>query len=185
MQQRMAMAAGAASLGDDVEQLAEAARSDRDAFARLYLDHRAPVYRYLRARCGPEDAADLTAETFERALRAVGRYRSGQAGFRAWLFRIARNAAIDHHRRASRTRPTEATRHEPSAESVFVAREDVAELSRALECLTGDQREAIALRYGAGLTAREIGLVLDRSEAAAQKLVSRGLTALKEVYGVR
>ena len=93
-----AMAVAAASVGVDVERLAAAARSDREAFARLYVEHRDPVYRYLRARCGPDDAADLTAETFERALRAVGRYRFGEGGFRPWLFRIARNAAIDHHR---------------------------------------------------------------------------------------
>ncbi len=177
------MAGSAASATADDEGMAAAAGTDREAFARLYLEHRTPVYRYLRARCGPEDAADLTAETFERALRAIGRYRSREAGFRARLFRIARNAAIDHHRRSSRTTPTEAERHEPSAESVIVAREDSMQLFRAIEGLSADQREAIALRYGAGLSAREIGAVLDRSEAAAQKLVSRGLAALKEAYG--
>ena len=182
--QPLAMAGGAASLAADEERLAIAARTDRDAFARLYLAHRSPVYRYLRARCGPDDAADLTAETFERALRAIGRYRPGRAGFRAWLFRIARNAAIDHHRRASRAAPPDSERQEPSAESVVVAQEAADELMRMLSRLSGDQREAIAMRYGAGLTAREIGEVLDRSEAAAQKLVSRGLAALKEAYGV-
>ena len=181
----VAVALGAGSVAANVERLAVSARSDRDAFALLYAEHREPVFRYLRARCGPDDAADLTAETFERALRAIGRYRTGRGGFRAWLFRIARNAAIDHHRRASRTLPDPDRRYEPSAESLIVAHEALAELVQALDGLPADQREAIALRYGAGLTAREIGEVLDRSEAAAQKLVSRGLVALKEAYGVR
>jgi len=51
--------------------------------------------------------------------------------------------------------------------------------------LPPDQRDAIVLRFAAGLTAREIGDVLGKSEAASQKLVSRWLTALKEAYGVR
>jgi DNA-directed RNA polymerase specialized sigma24 family protein len=51
--------------------------------------------------------------------------------------------------------------------------------------LPADQRDAIVLRFATGLTAREIGTVLGKSEAASQKLVSRGLAALREAYDVR
>src|SRR5437867_9923810 len=75
------------------------------AFAVLYARYRENVFRFLRSRCRNEDdAVDLTATTFERALSAIGRYRPRGAGFGAWLLRIARNAAIDHDRRL-RARP--------------------------------------------------------------------------------
>jgi RNA polymerase sigma-70 factor, ECF subfamily len=168
---------------DDDEALAVAARTDVQAFAELYARHRSAVFAYLRARTSADDAADLTATTFERAWKALPRYRPRDGGFRAWLFRIASNAAIDHHRR---TRSSDAV-PEPivrSTEDEVVAHEQLAELIARVAQLGSEQREAIALRYAGGLTAREIGVVMGKSEAAAQKLVSRGLASLKEAYGV-
>ena len=84
------------------EELALEARSDPDAFGVLYQRHRLAVFRYLRTRTASEDdAADLTAIAFERALLAMPRYRSSGGAVLAWLLRIARNAAIDAGRRTS------------------------------------------------------------------------------------
>lgn len=85
---------------DADDDLAKRAASDTDVFAELYVRHREPVFRYLRARCRDEDdALELTAVTFEKALRAMHRYRPQAGGLRPWLVRIARNAAVDAHRR--------------------------------------------------------------------------------------
>ncbi|HEY8707050.1 MAG TPA: sigma-70 family RNA polymerase sigma factor [Burkholderiaceae bacterium] len=85
---------------DADDDLARRAASDTSAFAELYVRHREPVFRYLRARCrDDDDALELTAVTFEKALRAMDRYRPQAGGLRAWLVRIARNAAVDAHRR--------------------------------------------------------------------------------------
>jgi DNA-directed RNA polymerase specialized sigma24 family protein len=70
-------------------------------------------------------------------------------------------------------------------EAQLEADEASLELRRRVAALPADQRDAIVLRFAGGLSAREIGVVLAKSEAASQKLVSRGLLALKEVYGVR
>src|SRR2546426_6305292 len=87
--------------GERDEKLALAARTDPAAFGLLYDRHRLVVFRYLRTRTPSEDdAAELTAVTFERALAAMPRYRPSRGGFLAWLLRIARNAAIDAGRRA-------------------------------------------------------------------------------------
>ena len=78
-----------------------------EPFEALYLRHRTAVYRYARSRSATDDdAADLTALTFERAFVAYGRYRESGGGVLAWLFRIARNAAIDEarHRRLATER---------------------------------------------------------------------------------
>jgi RNA polymerase sigma-70 factor (ECF subfamily) len=174
-------------MGRDLEDdLALAAQNDGAAFVPLYMRHRSAVYRYLRTRTtNGDDAADLTALTFERAFVAISRYRPGGAGVRAWLFGIARNASIDHGRRRLAVPPPD--RPPDSAEGPearLVADEAAAELRQRVAALPADQREAIVLRFAAGLTAREIGAVLGKTEAASQKLVSRGLAALKEAYCV-
>jgi RNA polymerase sigma-70 factor (ECF subfamily) len=169
--------------------LALGARSDVAAFAALYARHRERVFRYLRSRCRhDDDALDLTAATFERALAAIGRYQPSGAGFAAWLLRIARNAAIDHDRRL-RTRPapvplsevnTQAAPDDPEAEAI--ASDEKRRLRDLLRSLSEAQRDAVALRYSAGLTAREIGAILGKSEEATQKLITRALAELKEAW---
>ena len=167
------------------EDLAVAARVDRDAFGLLYERHRLPVYRYLRARVGSDDAAaELTAVTFERALGAIGRYRTRGGGLLAWLLRIARNAAIDDARRRS-PRPLEyalAVPGESDPAAAVVVAERHAVLRSAVAALPEPQREAVLLRYASRLTAREIGEVIGRSEAATQKLLSRALATLRETH---
>jgi RNA polymerase sigma-70 factor, ECF subfamily len=180
------LAPGDAGLERD-DELALAARTDSEAFEALYLRYRTAVYRYLAARTiDGDDAADLTALTFERAFVAIGSYRTGEAGFRAWLLRIARNAAIDHGRRRRAVpvvEPRAAFTEGPAAR--LEADEAALELRGRVAALQADQRDAILLRFAGGLSAREIGVAMGKSEAASQKLVSRGLAALKEVYGVR
>jgi RNA polymerase sigma-70 factor (ECF subfamily) len=167
------------------DELAVAARSDTDAFAQLYVRHRLAVYRYARSRTSSEDdAIDLTALTFERALGAIGRYRPSGGGFVAWLLRIARNAAIDQQRRA---RPlvgldsrVEDGHPFNGPEHVMLDRERRRTIAKALATLSEHERDAIALRYGSGLTARQIGEILGKGEAATQKLLSRALLTLRE-----
>jgi RNA polymerase sigma-70 factor (ECF subfamily) len=168
------------------EQLALAARTDLAAFGLLYERHVESVFRFLRARGASEDeAADLAAVTFERALSAIHRYRPQGAGFPAWVLRIARNAAID----AARTR-----RHEPldvmvdapavgpdeSPETAAIAREDRDRVRILIAALPEAQRDALALRYGTGLSPGEVALVIGKSEGATKKLLTRALGRLRE-----
>lgn len=171
---------------DADDELVLAARSDREAFGVLYDRHKLAVYRYLRARTQSDDeAGELTAVAFERALQAIPRYRPRGAGFLAWLLRIARNAAIDSHRRAPAARLAvdliDAGRA-TSPEDAVLAAEARSALLTAVAALPPAQREAVVLRYGAGLTAREIGAVIGRSDQAAQKLLSRALATIRETY---
>lgn len=168
-----------AAAADD-EALARAAAADRRAFAAIYERYRTPVFRYLRARTASDDEAqELSAMTFERALQAIDRFQPVGGGMAAWLIRIARNAHLDQLRRAARGASAVAYQ----ATSATDAEDDVI-LRTLVDALPATQREAVQLRFAAGLTAREIGRVLDISEAAAQKQVERGLQALKEEYGV-
>jgi RNA polymerase sigma-70 factor (ECF subfamily) len=172
------------------ERLALGAGSNATAFATLYGRHRESVFRYLRVRCNNEDdALDLTAVTFERALVAIPKYRSIGAGFAAWLLRIARNAAIDQSRR-QRARPTfaalDSAERQPAAddpEAAAIASDEYRRLRALVRSLPEPQRDALALRYSVGLTARQISAVIGKSEEATQKLITRALSELKEAYG--
>jgi RNA polymerase sigma-70 factor (ECF subfamily) len=173
---------------DEDDEAAFAARLDPAAFAPIYERHRDAVWRYLRARCHSEDdAVELTAVTFERALTAVHRYTPRGAGMRAWLVRIARNAAIDLERRNKAFAPAgsqlDAQRDSgPMPDEAVVAADERRYLIARLRALPPAQRDAIALRFGAQMTAREIGEVLGKQEGATQKLISRGLARLREAY---
>ena len=181
----------AAELPADIESdeaLAAVAATDRQAFETLYLRHRLELYRYARARTGDDDAAaDIVSTTFERALASIARFRPVGSGFRAWLFRIARNEVVDSGRRrqtAARHAPTlqavDAT--QPGPEDDLLRTESMERLRALVARLPDTQRDAILLRYAGGLSTREIALTLGRSEGAAQKLITRALAALKEAY---
>jgi RNA polymerase sigma-70 factor (ECF subfamily) len=168
------------------DRLAVEARTDSQAFAPLYERHVERVYRYLRARgANEDDAADLAALTFERALSHIDRYRPGGSGFRPWLLRIARNAFIDAGRRHG-TRSlgldeaVELAAPGRSPEDSAIAAEERRWILSLVARLPDLQRDALALRFAGGLSSREIATIIGKSEAATKKLLTRSLATLKE-----
>ena len=164
-----------------------AAQLDRRAFDRLYRRYLDRVYSYAYYQLGDHhEAEDATERTFLAALAAIDGFVDEGATFRAWLFRIAHNAIANAHRsrRRRRTEPMErADGHAaPGADPAgLVARaEGQREIRAALERIPADRRQAIVLRFVDGLSAREIGAVLDRSEGAARVLLHRALRDLAE-----
>ena len=153
----------------------------RSDFARVYDEHVWVVYGFLAYRLGNRDVAeDLTQTTFERALRAWSRFDPRRASERTWLVAIARNALIDHLRRAERTRA------EPLDERLLsqLAPADESptrspELVDALAQLPERERELVALRYGGDLTGPEIAKLLGLSLANVQQINSRALRKLR------
>ena len=180
----------ASSGGTEVEDATfiRAAQAEPEAFGLIYQRYVDRVYAYMRTRLASEqDAADLTQQVFIRAFQGLPKYRSGRAPFAAWLFRIAANAATDEFRR--KRAPALALQFLPESLSPATASAIEPEESGRLELLReqladlpGRQRELLALRFAAGLTAREIGALTGKSEAAVQKQLSRTLSTLKEHY---
>lgn len=174
------------ALVDEEPRVTGMARTDgRDpaSFAALYQEHRLTVYRYLRARVPTDaDALDLAADTFERAFMGFARFRPHDGGARAWLLRVARNAAIDAHRRRRSTVELERAAHHlghlaVEADRVSREHDPIVDLVASLSPV---QQEVLILRYASGLTAREIGTVIGKREAAVQKQIERGLATLRE-----
>lgn len=167
-----------------VDELSVAAcAGDVEALGRLYDALVDPIHRYIAMRVRRrEDAEDITQVVFERIVAALPRYRHNGKPFRAWAFRIARNAIIDH---ARRTRPTEplGSIAEPADEQMLEALslrgEELRELRAAIERLTPDQQEAIALRYGAGLSAEEAARVMGRQAGTIRGLTFRAIATLR------
>jgi RNA polymerase sigma-70 factor (ECF subfamily) len=153
------------------------------SFELLYIAHRDSVLRYLRAKSDDAEALDLAAITFERAYRTLV---GGKPVDLAWMLRTARNAAIDSARRQRVRHLVElvlfraTAEGQPSPEVALIAAEQTTAVRAAVSRLPAIQREAIALRYGARLSAREIGSVIGKTEAATQKLLSRALATLRE-----
>lgn len=167
---------------DSDDAIVRAALLDAERFGVIYDRYKVPVFRYLRAHgASQDDALDLMALTFERAFAALPRYHRRDGGLRAWLFRIARNARIDELRRAG------------SVASLAIVDDRLAgpsttrdpDLQVALARLPAATREAVTLRYGGGLTAREIGIVLGKRPDAVQKLIERALESLREALHER
>lgn len=178
--------AGVGLASDDDGPLIEAARSDPEAFGLIYSRYADRMYSYLRARLSnDDDAADLMQQVFIRAFQALPRYKPGKAPFAAWLFRIAANAVTDEFRRKRRSAVSLDFVPESSLPREDVPSEEAGRLDalrQSLSALSNAERELLALRFAAGLTSREIGLVLGKSEAAAQKQLNRTLNKLKEHY---
>ncbi len=140
------------------------------------------VYGFFafRLRPGP-DAEDLTAVTFERAMRHAERYDPQRASVQTWLLSIAQNALIDHYRHRGR-RPETLVGHEELAE-LPVHDDHVLGLDPALEAALGELRERdrqiVALRYGADLSGQEIAALTGLSEANVHQVLSRSLRRLR------
>lgn len=169
--------------------LVRAAQADPAAFAPLYQRYRDRVYAYFRTRSGnDEDAADLTQQVFVQAIDALPRYRMRGAPFAAWLFRIARNVAANHHRRRRQTVDWDllpealhpSTDDDPAVQ--VVRRESAAWMRTVLEGCDPTTREMLALHFAAGLTVAETAAVVGKSEAAVKKHLTRTVCALKEQY---
>jgi RNA polymerase sigma-70 factor (ECF subfamily) len=176
------------SAGVDPDRSAvRAAQRDRSAFDVLYRRYVEAVYGYAFYLLGDHhDAEDATERTFLSALGAVERFRADGGTFRSWLFRIAHNAAMNsiRTRRRRRTAPLESTPEprDPAADpaGVIARAEERRSVRAAVATLPLERRQVIVLRFVDGLSAREIGRILDRSEGAVRVLQHRALRDLAE-----
>ena len=156
----------------------------KPAFEDLYREYVNRVYAFLRSQLGnAQDAEDVTSQVFMKAYEAYGRYEARQETPTAWLFRIARNAALDHHRRQGRKDRLEraaAREAAPSVDPEVLAEERILyrELMDSLARMPARQREVIGLRHS-GLSFLEVGVLMECSEDAAKMLYHRAVKALR------
>jgi RNA polymerase sigma-70 factor (ECF subfamily) len=150
-----------------------------DEFERLYAEEAAGLFSFLAYRTGDRALAeDLLADAFERALR--GRYNPRKGSARTWLYAIALNVLRDHLRRAAaESRAYERVEAGPERDP-FADVEVRDELMRALARLSAEEREAVSLRFGAGLTVPEMAKILREPLTTVEGRVYRALRKLRE-----
>jgi RNA polymerase sigma factor (sigma-70 family) len=161
---------------------------DKD-FERLYNAEAAGLFSFLAYRTGDRSLAeDLLADAFERALRSRARYNRKRGSEKTWLYAIALNLLRDHARRAAaEARALERTggRGEGEEDAALGGVEHRDEVQRALATLSPEEREAIALRFGADLTVPEIAEVLGEPLTTVEGRVYRALRKLRGTLGSR
>jgi RNA polymerase sigma factor (sigma-70 family) len=138
------------------------------------------VYAYVAYRVGDgPDAEDVTSETFERALRYKDSYDSRKGEPLAWLIGIARRCIESRPARLEFAGEVPDLAESGSLEEQTVRR---LALSAAVERLEERDRELIALRYGADLTARQIAELLDLRTNAVEVALHRALNRLRASF---
>jgi RNA polymerase sigma-70 factor (ECF subfamily) len=156
-----------------------------DRFERLYEEHAQPLFGFLVYRSGSRALAeDLLADTFERALRGRRGFDRRKASEKTWLYTIALNCLRDHARRqAAESRALERRQALQAPDAGMSALDRVGahgDLYRALDSLSGEEREAIALRFGADLTVPEIARLTKEPLTTVEGRVYRALRKLRD-----
>jgi len=170
------------------ELVRRAQAGDRAAVGAIYDRLADRVYRFALFRVGNRaDAEDLVQRTFVKMIEALPRYRQRGAPFEAWFFRLARNSVIDHLRGRRAHAPLETVAEvdspEPTPEMTAELAAEFRRIEDALRTLTPIQQEVIGYRFMAGLSAREIGMVLGKREGSVRALQFRAIEALRRSLG--
>ena len=181
--------------------LVEAAQQDRAHFVEVYEEYFDLVYAYVARRTrNRDDAEDMTADVFRKALENLSRFKWTGAPFGAWLLRIASNLIADRAKRAAkeqgrsprvnkgvdspsptvelppRSQPTARQAQQTDLEDA----ERRAHLFRLVDSLSGDQRSVVVMRFAEERSIREIADELGRSEGAVKQLQLRALENLRK-----
>jgi RNA polymerase sigma-70 factor, ECF subfamily len=167
----------------------EARNGDTWAFGMIFDHYHEAIYRFIASRVQrPSDAEDLTQHVFVKALEALPRYEARGVPFGGWLFRLARNAVIDHVRTRHEHAELDAVigwaHGDSGPDEIAVVRQELDAVGSALNGLTEEQREAIALRFFAGLSAREAAEAMGKQEGTVRGLQFRAIAALRRQLGI-
>jgi RNA polymerase sigma-70 factor (ECF subfamily) len=165
--------------------LVERARNrDTDAVGELYVLHRDAVIRYLRRIVGNDhDADDLAAETFLKTFQTIERFRPQGVPFAAWVYRIARNVAVDHFRARARAQAL-SEMLEPRSASASAEDEALAAIGHrrmlaTVHQLSAGQRDVLVLRFVHSLSTCEAARILGKSEGSVKALQHRAIETLR------
>ncbi len=166
--------------------IAQARQGDARALSAIYDQYAEKIYIYFYHRLGDRQLAeDLTGDVFVRMVEAADTPRFADTSLSGWLYRIAHNLLVDHFRKQREEVALSEELPMTGEGSAAAAERMLAQdgLRKALERLTEDQRQVIVLRFGEGLTAREVAEIMGKQENAIWQLQHRALNSLRRALG--
>ena len=164
--------------------LASARLGDEQAFAEIWRLFNPPLVRFLASLAGRGDAEDLASATWVEVVRSLDSFSGTDAGFRSWLFTIARHRMLDLRRaQARRPRadvevPEQWLNGVPGPEAIVVAAGDTEAALALIGQLPPDQAEVVLLRTVVGMDVAEVAAIVGKSPGAVRVLAHRGLRTL-------
>jgi RNA polymerase sigma-70 factor (ECF subfamily) len=180
----MARTADQDSINNETNLVVQAIDGDGDAFGVLYTHYQDAIYRYIFVRVGnTAEAEDLTEDVFVRAWEALPNYRPTQHPFKSWLYRIAHNLIVDHHRKRKPVDLADEELHDrpatiPLPEEIIENGQEAHVLAMAIQQLTEEEQQVIVLRFVEGLSHQEVADVIGKSEGASRVIQHRALLTL-------
>lgn len=166
---------------------------DPDAFGELYDRYAPKIYRYVYFKVATTtEAEDLTAEVFLKTWEYVQRHAENHEkrieNFRAFIYRLARNAVVDYYRQkreVSILADDSALERVPAPEEVSAAAQvalasDMVTVENALKGLKDEYRELLILKYIEGYATHEIAQILEKQKGTVRVAIHRALRALRE-----
>jgi RNA polymerase sigma-70 factor (ECF subfamily) len=171
----------------DVQLLALAAESQRDALDALYTAYKSRIYTFLLRFLGdPELADDVTQEAFTKAFSALPKLERGTKVL-PWLYKVASNSAIDHVRRRKRfvwihIGTMQNTPHEPHSADESGAVGEREHVQAVLQTLPPENAVALLLHALEGYSYKEIAEIQGCSLTAVRSRIARARSAFKEGY---
>lgn len=170
---------------NDSRLLERAREYDAQALAEIYDRYAESIYRYAYRYVGnAELAEDLTSEVFLKLLQVLGTSRAPRQQLQGWLYRVARNLAIDWFRQQAKgailSLNEELTPEDGDSPSTRLELQQLQhDLREAISQLTPDQQQVIVLRFGEGRKLRDIGRLMGKSEGSVKLLQFRAINRLR------
>ena len=164
----------------------ETRRYNEAKLASLYEEYYDKIARYAYVRIGNRtEAEDIAGEVFLKALESLKSYKERGIPMQAWLFRIAHNLVVDYLRKMTKrkTVPIDTVQVEADTDPVTTAEKNIEleRVTKAMEQLTQEQGEVLRLRFFGGLTSRETGSILKKSDGAVREMQRAAIEKLRNM----
>ncbi len=164
----------------------EATKRKEAKLVSLYEEYYDKIARYAFVRIGNRtEAEDLAGEVFLKALESLESYKERGIPMQAWLFKIAHNLVVDHWRKRTKRKivPIDTVQIEAGTDPAALAEKNIQRerVIKAMEELTQEQREVLGLRFFAGLTSKEAGNILHKSDGAVREMQRAAIEKLRKL----
>jgi RNA polymerase sigma-70 factor (ECF subfamily) len=154
--------------------------------AELYEEYYDRIARYAFVHIGDRpDAEDIAGETFLKALKTVDSFQERGVPIQAWLFKIAHNLVVDYLRKKTKVKmqTMDITPLSVDDDPALRAEKNIQmeKVNQAMKILTPDQREVVSLRFLVGMTSKEVGQVMNKSDGAVREMQRAAIERLRNI----